>query len=118
MPYRISKVFGFSASHVLTGLPEGHPCGRVHGHNYQAELVLESDGLDQHGFVVDYRDLCAFETYLDATFDHHHLNDVLPMQPSAENIARHLYEWTKERWPQVCTVRVSETPRTWAAYQE
>ncbi|HUM72266.1 MAG TPA: 6-carboxytetrahydropterin synthase, partial [Chloroflexota bacterium] len=35
----------------------------------------------------------------------------------AENLARHLYEWAKEQWPQVTAVRVSETPRTWAEYR-
>src|SRR5215468_9371730 len=35
MPYyTISKFFEFSAAHHLTGLPDDHPCSRVHGHNY------------------------------------------------------------------------------------
>jgi 6-pyruvoyltetrahydropterin/6-carboxytetrahydropterin synthase len=50
--YRIAKTFHFSASHVIEGLPESHPCGRLHGHNYEVTLVLESDRLDRVGFVV------------------------------------------------------------------
>jgi 6-pyruvoyltetrahydropterin/6-carboxytetrahydropterin synthase len=116
--YTITKQFHFSASHQLDRLPPTHPCARLHGHNYVVELVLQSAGLNEHGFVVDYLDLKPFKSYLDETLDHRHLNDILPFPTSAENIARHLYEWAKERWLQVVAVRVSETPKTWAEYRE
>ena len=38
--FSISKQFHFCASHIIEGVPEGHPCGRLHGHNYVVELVL------------------------------------------------------------------------------
>lgn len=117
MCYRISKQFSFSASHVLEGLPEGHQCGRLHGHNYIVELELESLGLNEVGFVRDYGELKPFAQLLDEQFDHRHLNDVLPDQPSAENMARYFYNWCKSRWPETSAVRVSETPKTWATYK-
>ena len=116
--YRISKQFHFSASHILHGLPEGHPCSRLHGHNYVVELVLESDTLDERGFMADYGDLSPFGHMLDDKLDHRHLNDVFPFNPTAENIACSLFEWAKSHWPQVAAVRVSETPKTWAEYRE
>jgi len=116
MMYTISKQFAFSASHTLTGLPDGHPCSRVHGHNYVVALTLSREGVDAGGFVVDYRALAPFKEYLDARFDHRHLNDVLDGNPTAENLARHFFEWARARWPEVCAVRVSETERTWAEY--
>jgi 6-pyruvoyltetrahydropterin/6-carboxytetrahydropterin synthase len=116
--YQISKQFHFSASHILHALPEGHPCSRLHGHNYIVELVLESDTLDERGFVVDYGDLSPFGHMLDEELDHRHLNDVFPFNPTAENIACSLFEWAKAHWPQVVAVRVSETPKTWAEYRE
>ena len=116
--YTIRKQFHFSASHVLDGLPPEHPCTRLHGHNYIVDIVLESETLDKYGFVVDYLDLKPLKTYIDNELDHRHLNDVLPFATTAENIARHLYEWSKERWPQVTAVCVSETPKTWAEYRE
>lgn len=116
--YQISKLFEFSASHQLLGLPENHPCSRLHGHNYRVEVVLQAPLLNPVGFVVDYGDLKPFKEYLDQTFDHRHLNDVLPNQPSAELLAYHFYGWCKERWQQVVKVRVSETPKTWAEYSE
>jgi 6-pyruvoyltetrahydropterin/6-carboxytetrahydropterin synthase len=115
--YRITKQFTFAASHILHGLPAGHKCGRLHGHNYVVEIELSADTLDASGFIVDYGDLRPFEDWLQGTFDHRHLNDILPMQPSAENLARYLYEGASRQWPQVTAIRVSETPKTWAEYR-
>src|SRR5262249_12296187 len=33
--YTITKRFAFSASHIIGGLLPDHPCGRLHGHNYE-----------------------------------------------------------------------------------
>ncbi len=119
--YTISKRFAFSASHELTDLPTDHPCHRLHGHNYEVELVLASTNLDDTGFVVDYGRLDAFKQFLDACLDHRHLNDTLGAQPSAELLARWLFEWCSANVePAIAerlrAVRVSETPRTWAEY--
>ena len=116
--YTIEKHFAFSASHVIGGLPAGHPCARLHGHNYEVAVVLQSQMLDAVGFVRDYRDLSALKEYLDAEFDHRHLNDVLGHdRTTAETLAKWLYDWCKARWPEVAAVRVSETPKTWAEYR-
>jgi 6-pyruvoyltetrahydropterin/6-carboxytetrahydropterin synthase len=95
-----------------------HPCARTHGHNYVVEVSLKAPTLDETGFVLDYGDLKPFKEYIDSTLDHRHLNDVLPFQPSAENLARHFFDWCKARWPQTAAVRVSETPKTWSEYHE
>jgi 6-pyruvoyltetrahydropterin/6-carboxytetrahydropterin synthase len=116
--FAISKRFDFSASHVLDHLEPGHPCARMHGHNYKVEVVIESPTLDDRGFCqVDYRELDAFKAYIDDHLDHRHLNDVLPVPTTAENIARFLYGKAKELGPHVAAVRVSETDRTWAEYR-
>jgi queuosine biosynthesis protein QueD len=116
--YTINKLFEFSASHVLRDMPDGHPCGRLHGHNYRVRVVLESGTLDNFGFVVDFGDLKPLKDYIDNTLDHRHLNDVLDMyQPSAEKIARHLFDFCEELWPdRIAEVWVSETAKTWACY--
>lgn len=116
--YTITKRFDFSASHQLSGLPDGHQCARIHGHNYIVEVELQAEVLDDTGFVVDYGELKPLKEYIDGTLDHRHLNDVLSFQTSAENMARHLYQWSKAIWPHVSAVRVSETPKTWAEYSE
>ena len=116
--YKITKQFHFSAAHQLEGLPDGHPCSRLHGHNYIIEIVLQNNTLNEVGFVVDYGDLALLKQFIDEKLDHRHLNDVLPFQTSAENIAKFLYDWCKQKWIETAAIRVSETPKTWAEYRE
>ena len=113
----ISKEFHFSASHQLDHLAEDHPCARLHGHNYIAVVELTAKDLNSDGFVRDYHDLAALKDYIDETLDHRHLNNVLNVHTTAENLARHLYDWCVARWPEVSAVKVSETPKTWAEYR-
>lgn len=116
--FTIAKQFSFSASHQLDYLPENHPCSHLHGHNYIVEIVLSSPTLNGQDFVLDYNDLQEFGEWINKTLDHQHLNDVLPCRTTAENIAQFLYRWSKERWSYVAAVKVSETPKTWAVYEE
>ena len=116
--YTITKEYHFSASHVLHGLAQDHPCSRLHGHNDIIEVELQSATLNEAGFVRDYRELDALKRYIDEEIDHRHLNDVLGENATtAEQIARHFYDWCKARWPEVVAVRVSETPKTNAQYK-
>lgn len=124
MTYRISKEFGFSASHVLIGLPDGHPCGRLHGHNYKVRVTIEAEDLDETGFVVDYRALAPFKQWIDDNLDHRHLNDML-VQPTAEQLSKYLRRMLYSRtsvWEVLppnanVTVAISETDKTWAEWQ-
>ncbi len=115
--YTISKQFNFSASHVIEGLPDEHPCSRLHGHNYVVELVLTAEELNKTGFVVDYNELVVFKTLIDEILDHRHLNDVLTGSTTAESIAKFLYDHAKKIWHEVLSVSVSETPKTNATYR-
>lgn len=124
MKYRISKQFQFDAAHWLPGLPPDHKCGRMHGHTYTVAVELGADKLDLPGFVADFSCLDVLNRYLDDTLDHQVLNDVLPVPPTSENLAEHLYDWCRQHLrpllptsARVCAVRVSETPRTWAEYR-
>ena len=120
----ISKEFTFSAAHHLEGLDPSHPCSRVHGHNYVVRVTIP--GLtDDTGFVIDYRSLGWLSTWLDATFDHRDLNDVVTFNPTAENLAGYILgivlDWVqtlpngiRSRLDLAISVAVSETPKTWA----
>jgi 6-pyruvoyltetrahydropterin/6-carboxytetrahydropterin synthase len=115
--YTITKQFSFSASHQLDHLPPDHQCARLHGHNYIVEVVIRCPLLDDRGFAqVDYGELDPFADYLKATLDHRHLDDVLPVRTTAENLAKFLFDRARDLSPYVHAVRVSETPRTWAEY--
>jgi 6-pyruvoyltetrahydropterin/6-carboxytetrahydropterin synthase len=116
--YRIAKKYHFSASHILKGLPDSHPCSRMHGHNYEVEVELQSETLNKTGFVRDYRELDALKEYIDENIDHRHLNDIFGDDgTAAEQLAKHFYDWCKAHWPEVSAVRVNETPRSWAEYR-
>jgi len=117
MTYEISKDYALSYSHTLHGLPEGHPCARLHGHNGVVRVELATDTLDPTGFVIDYGDLRPLAAWIETTMDHRHLNDVVTGNPTAERLARHVHDWCAERgWP-VVAVGWSETPKTWATYR-
>jgi len=115
--YRIKKDFNFSASHQLFGLPDDHPCSRLHGHNYVVSLELSSQKLNEIGFIEDYRNLDSIKRWIDDNLDHRHLNEVFACNPTAENIAQKLFDIFKKDFPQITTVMISETPKTWACYE-
>ena len=100
------------------------PCESLHGHNYRIEVAYGGTELDHFGMLVDFTDIKkAFNAVLD-TLDHTYLND-LPafhdLSPSAENIARHIFQELK-RTPferaALDHVSVWETPTQVAVYRE
>ena len=122
MSYRIGKSFTFDAAHCLSSLPPDHKCSRLHGHTYTVEVVLAAEILAPPGFVTDFGELRPLRRYIDATLDHQHLNKVLDIEPSSENLARHLAEWFQENVEPTIpasldTVRVHESPTSWAEYR-
>ena len=123
--YTISKEFHFSAAHHLLGLRKGHPCGRQHGHNYIIVVELQSETLNEHGFVQDYGELTPFKDFIDNTLDHKDLNDLPPFDenlggtnPTAENIAKLIYDIFKPNFSTLHRIGVSETPKTMAWHKE
>jgi 6-pyruvoyltetrahydropterin/6-carboxytetrahydropterin synthase len=122
MMYRIGKQFTFEAAHWLSGLPEGHKCGREHGHSYTVEVILASAELAGPGFVADFADLDPVKKHLGDVFDHQVLNKAIDVEPTSENLARVLFGWCTANLPLPATVaveavKVSETPASWAEYR-
>ncbi|HBX20869.1 MAG TPA: 6-pyruvoyl tetrahydrobiopterin synthase, partial [Porphyromonadaceae bacterium] len=57
-------------------------------------------------------------SYIDEHLDHRNLNDIMaPLNSTAENLARLLYEVFKPMFPELYAVEVSETPKTSAIYE-
>jgi 6-pyruvoyltetrahydropterin/6-carboxytetrahydropterin synthase len=113
--YKITKRFDFCASHQLTGLPEGHQCGRLHGHNYSVTVHLFGE-LDKVGFIRDYGELSVVKNFIDTNVEHRHLNDVVDFNPTAENLAKWFYDVLKPFIPELNSVAVKETDKTQAMY--
>jgi len=112
----------FSAAHSLREY--GGNCEKLHGHNWLVEMVCASDELNKLGMVVDFRVLKKALGEVIGELDHSFLNDLEPFRevnPSSENIARHVYEEVLSRLPsdksvKLVSVRVWENEDSWAEY--
>jgi 6-pyruvoyltetrahydropterin/6-carboxytetrahydropterin synthase len=114
--FEVTVIREFSAAHRVEDYPGN--CERLHGHNWKVEITASSSQLDAMGMVVDFRKLKEVADRVLDTLDHAYLND-LPefhgVNPTAENIARHLCEAISAEVP-VSRVRVFETETSVAAY--
>jgi 6-pyruvoyltetrahydropterin/6-carboxytetrahydropterin synthase len=87
MTTTIRRRYHFEAAHRLPKVPPEHRCFRMHGHNYEIEIVV-SGALDDRGFVADFAELDSIVMPIVARCDHRVLNDVPGLEnPTAEIIA-------------------------------
>ena len=118
MAHRITKTFTFDAAHWLPHVPEGHKCGRLHGHTYRITIGVEGEVDPRSGWIVDFGDIKAAFRPLEKMMDHYCLNDIEGLEnPTAENMARWVHERIRDALPQVADVTVQETPNTSAVYR-
>jgi 6-pyruvoyltetrahydropterin/6-carboxytetrahydropterin synthase len=110
--YRICKSFDFSAAHFL---PKHKKCGKMHGHTWRVDITLASEILNQDGMVRDFSDFSTFRNYIGKHFDHAVINETLPI-PTAENIARLLFDFAASQSAMLESVRVWESATSWAEY--
>lgn len=121
--YKLGVRRNFSARHHLIGGDWGDE-NIEHSHNYQLELVLEKNELDQHGFLVD---IVEVEQHLDevtATFQGQSLNDLAAftgINPSIERFATVTHEIFRKRFAsfnlETLTVIIWEDDIAWTSYQ-
>lgn len=119
--YQVSVRRHFDAAHALRGY-QGR-CENLHGHRYEIVASAHSDTLNDIGLALDFTE---FKRVLDGIlerFDHHNLNETPPfdeINPSAENIARTIYQALREALPEVnlAYVECYESPDAWATYRE
>lgn len=116
MTTSITKQFTFDAAHYLPNVPEGHKCGRMHGHTYTVRVTVEGE-VDPHtGWVADFADITSAWKPLEGIFDHRVLNDIID-NPTAENLAAWIFVYMTEVWASISSVEVSETPNSWATFR-
>ena len=90
--YEILIKADFCGAHNLRG--DRGKCEALHGHNWKIEARFESDSLDEVGMAVDFKVLKSKLKNVLKKLDHAHLNKSAAFKkqnPSAENIARHIY---------------------------
>lgn len=99
-----------SASHSLN-LTYASKCCGLHGHNWIITVYCRSVELDVNGMVTDFSSVSGM---IKDKLDHKNLNDVLPFNPTAENIAR----WICETVPNCFKVEVRESLNNTAVYEK
>ncbi|MCO6043587.1 6-carboxytetrahydropterin synthase [Aeoliella sp. ICT_H6.2] len=132
--YLVTREIDFCYGHRLLNY-EGK-CRHLHGHNGKAIITVEADKLDERGMVLDFSDIKqVVSTWIDDNLDHRMIlckDDpavsilqemgeplyLLDVNPTAENIARVIYEKTKSAGFPIVEARLWETPKCFATYRE
>jgi len=119
--FEIEKSFSFEAGHFLAH--HDGACRRLHGHSYRMTVRLCADTLITGGsetnMVMDYQLLSGIvEPMIREFLDHVVLNETLQTDsPTAEFIAKWVYDWLKPKIPPLSSVTISETAKTAATYR-
>lgn len=130
--FRVTQCIDFCYGHRL--LNYDGKCRHLHGHNGRALIVLEGEELDEHGMVVDFAEIKrSIRTWIDDELDHRMIlneNDpvlaflreqneplsVVSVNPTAENIAKMIFDYAKSQGFPVAEVSLWETPFSYATY--
>ena len=131
--YQVTQELSFCYGHRLLGYPG--KCARLHGHNARAFVTLRSEQLDALGMVADFDDIeKRLRSWIDETFDHQlllqrddplapalrSLNEpfrALDAAPTAENLAKLIFEFVERSGFPVVEVRLEEQPGSVAAFR-
>jgi 6-pyruvoyltetrahydropterin/6-carboxytetrahydropterin synthase len=130
--YHVTREIDFCYGHRL--LNYDGKCRYLHGHNGRAVITIASETLDNRGMVLDFSDIKrTVSQWIDENLDHRmilHRDDpaaklladlgeplhLLEDNPTAENIARLIYDVAAGEGFPVEEVRLWETPRCFATY--
>lgn len=118
MRIALSKTFDFEAAHFLPTFPPGHKCRRMHGHSFHIDVVVEGEVDPAKGFLIDYGDIKAAIAPVQLQLDHYLLNEIEGLSnPTAEMLAKWVFDRLKPALPLLSIVRVHETCTTTAEYR-
>ena len=131
--FNVSREIDFCYGHRLLNY-EGK-CRHLHGHNGRVVLSFDASGLDAHGMVVDFSEVKrVIGRWIDENLDHRMILDrsdtavaafqamgeplyLMDANPTAENIAKRIFEVASEQGFPVVEVRLWETPHCCATYR-
>jgi len=131
--FTISRQFTFCYAHRLRS--HSGKCANLHGHNGTVNIELRNSQLNSQGMVTDFIDVKnSLGNWIDATLDHRLLLEesdpliailrehgeqvlVLPVEPTAENLAKLIYDQAETFGLPVCSVSVWETEKCAAEYR-
>jgi len=131
--FRVTKEIHFCYGHRL--LNYSGKCRHLHGHNGRAVITLESPELCPLGMVVDFTEIKRIlGRWIDDTLDHrmllHRDDPILPefrkqgepfvvmdVNPTAESIAKMIYDYAVSHGLPVTEVTMWETNSSFATYR-
>ncbi len=132
--YIVTKEIYFCYGHRL--LDYQGKCMYLHGHNGRVEVELQSNQLDKRAMVFDFNDISrAIKTWIDETLDHMMIlredDPVVPAlkekrerylaiktNPTAEVIAKMIFDYVKSQGFPVSAVTLWETESSFATYRK
>ena len=132
MTYTVGREIHFSYGHRLLG--HAGKCARLHGHNGRAVIEINAEKLDSLGMVMDFYEIQkSIGEWIDKTLDHRMIlaeNDplvpvlqktgetlvLMKETPTAEALARRIFEEARNMKLPVAKVTVWETENSFAAY--
>ena len=107
--YYVTKQLEISAAHRLE-LNYPSNCTSLHGHNWIVTVHCRAEELNANGMVTDFTHI---KQLVSERLDHRCLNDTLPFNPTAENIAR----WICDNVENCYRVDVRESEGNTASYE-
>jgi 6-pyruvoyltetrahydropterin/6-carboxytetrahydropterin synthase len=131
--FRVTREIDFCYGHRL--LDYDGKCRYLHGHNGRAVITIESAQLDPRGMVVDFSDIKrVVSNWIDEHLDHRMIlrrdDPAVPAleklgepmylvdtNPTAENIARLIFDYAHSQGIPIVEASLWETPRCYATYQ-
>ncbi|GAC1320473.1 MAG: 6-carboxytetrahydropterin synthase QueD [Isosphaeraceae bacterium] len=131
--FRVAREIEFCYGHRL--LDYSGKCRHLHGHNGLAVIILEGEELDERGMLVDFGEIKRdVQAWVNDNLDHNMLlrrdDPLVPLlrergerffvmdaNPTAENIARLIYDKAVEAGLPVVEVTLWETVHCHAAFR-
>ena len=107
--YYVTKQLEISAAHRLE-LNYPSKCTSLHRHNWIVTVHCRAEELSANGMVTDFTHI---KQLVSERLDHRCLNDTLPFNPTAENIAR----WICDNVENCYRVDVRESEGNTASYE-
>jgi 6-pyruvoyltetrahydropterin/6-carboxytetrahydropterin synthase len=130
--FRVTRQIDFCYGHRL--LNYDGKCKHLHGHNGRAVIAIEAPELDHRGMVLDFSDIKrVVSNWIDENLDHRMLLNrddpaipalqamgepmfLMDSNPTAENIAKLIFDFTAAQGFPIVECRLWETPNCFATY--
>lgn len=99
-----------AGSHKLN-LDYESKCQNLHGHNWIVTVYLKGESLNHNGMLMDFTHI---KKQIHDVLDHQHINDIVEVNPTAENMSK----WICDKLGDMCyKVQVQESEGNIATYE-